>query len=176
MKEDLCSQLQMHLTSLRRYAIALVGDVNEADDLVQDTLLNVLTALRKGYQIDHLRGYLFKTLHNLRYSRVRSRRHASSFCSIDEVACSLAVDANQTDHVELSGLIEKIAKLPEEQRQVVLLVCLEGMSYRDTAAVTGLPIGTVMSRLCRARRRLMADLETRPAPNTKDPVMLEQAG
>lgn len=153
--EDLSNELHTHISSLRRYAMALVGDRADADDLVQETLQKAITYMQKGREIRNLRGYLFAILHNTRVSQLRRPENGASHVPFEDVVGGLAVAANQHHRAELRALLRELMKLREEQRQVVLLVCVEGLTYREAAAVIGVPIGTVMSRLARARQTLI---------------------
>lgn len=144
-----------HIPSLRRYARALTGDAWAADDLVQDTLERACSKWRLWLAGTDLRAWLFTLMHNLFVNQVRSRvRQAAVATMVDaeDVAHELqAPKAAQDDTLDLQKCL---MRLPEEQRAVLLLVSLEDMSYEDVARVTGVPIGTVMSRLSRARHRL----------------------
>jgi RNA polymerase sigma-70 factor (ECF subfamily) len=138
---------------LRRYARALTGDVMRADDLVQDTLERALgkwALWRPG----NLRAWLFSIMHNLFVNQARSPRVVDY--PGDDALPELPAREHQSDALELRDLARSLTKLPEEQREVLLLVCLEDLSYEDAAKVLGVPIGTVMSRLSRGRERLRA--------------------
>jgi RNA polymerase sigma-70 factor (ECF subfamily) len=138
---------------LRRYARALTGDAVRADDLVQDTLERALgkwALWRPG----NLRAWLFSIMHNLFVNLARSPRVVDY--PGDEALPELPTREHQGDALELRDLTRSLAKLPEEQREVLLLVSLEDLSYEDAAKVLGVPIGTVMSRLSRGRERLRA--------------------
>ena len=140
---------------LRRYARALTGDVVRADDLVQDTLERALgkwALWRPG----NLRAWLFSIMHNLFVNQARSPRVVDY--PGDEALPELPARGNQGDALELRDFARSLARLPEEQREVLLLVGLEDLSYEDAAKVLGVPIGTVMSRLSRGRERLRAHL------------------
>ena len=136
---------------LRRYARALTGDAVRADDLVQDTLER---ALRKWslWRPGNLRAWLFSIMHNLFVNQVRNPRSVD--CPGDDVLPDMPTRATQSDALELRDFARSLSRLPEEQREVVLLVALEDLSYEDTAKVLGVPVGTVMSRLSRGRERL----------------------
>jgi len=136
---------------LRRYARALTGDAVRADDLVQDTLERALgkwSLWRPG----KLGGWLFSIMHNIFVSQMR-RPRPIDFPG-DEVLPDLPMRAPQGDALELRDLANGLAQLPVEQREVLLLVGLENLSYEDTAKALGIPVGTVMSRLSRGRERL----------------------
>lgn len=147
---------------LRRYARALVGNREAADDLVQDTLERAWTRLYQWHHGSDLRAWLFSIMHNLRIDEMR--RPAPAMTSLDDEVIDLPVRATQSDRIEVADLGAALASLPEEQRAVVLLVALEEMSYAEVAATLGIPVGTVMSRLARGRERLRQILENHPTP------------
>jgi RNA polymerase sigma-70 factor (ECF subfamily) len=138
---------------LRRYARALTGDRNSADDLVQDTLERALSRLHLWREGSDLRAWLFTIMHNIYVNQIRSRIRRQHEALETEPAAE-AVRAPEPDWLELRDLETALARLPEEQRAVVLLVGLEQFTYEETARVLGVPTGTVMSRLSRARERL----------------------
>lgn len=138
---------------LRRYARALTGDAVRADDLVQDTLERAL-AKWVLWRPGSLRAWLFSIMHNIFVNQTRSPRVVDY--PGDEALPELPTREHQSDALELRDLTRKLAKLPEEQREVLLLVCLEDLSYEDAAKVLAVPLGTVMSRLSRGRERLRA--------------------
>jgi RNA polymerase sigma-70 factor, ECF subfamily len=136
---------------LRRYARALVGDRSAADDLVQDTLERAWTKLHLYRRGTDLRAWLFTVMHNVHVNKVRAARATDS---LEDDMPELAQRAVQGDALLVRDLERSIARLPAEQRAVLLLVTLEEMSYDDVARTLGIPIGTVMSRLSRAREKL----------------------
>ena len=140
---------------LRRYARALVGDRASADDLVQDTLERAWAKLHLYRSGTDLRAWLFTVMHNVHVNKVRSARAVDP---IDDEMPELAQRAAQGDGLLMRDLERSIARLPEEQRAVLLLVTLEEMSYEEVARALEIPIGTVMSRLSRAREKLRAML------------------
>jgi RNA polymerase sigma-70 factor (ECF subfamily) len=143
-----------HIISLRRYARVLVGNSADADDLVQECVARVLAQMRAWRPVRDLRAYLFATLHNVFIDGNRRRRAASLEIPIEDATASIVIPANQMLRLELRDLLEALSQIPPEQREVVLLVGLEGMSYLEAANVLGVPIGTVMSRLSRGREAL----------------------
>jgi len=149
---------------LRRYARALTGARDAADDLVQDTLERAWTKLHLWRGGSDLRAWLFTIMHNVHVNQVRSRASATMLPLDGELPDS-PVRATQADLLEVRDLQAAVARLPIEQREVLLLVALEHMSYQQTATTLGIPIGTVMSRLARARERLRLMLED-PAGTT----------
>jgi RNA polymerase sigma-70 factor (ECF subfamily) len=138
---------------LRRYARALVNDRASADDLVQDTLERAWAKLHLYRRGTDLRAWLFTVMHNVHVNKVRSARATDP---LDDEMPELAQRAAQGDSLVVRDLDRAIARLPDEQRVVLLLVTLEEMSYDQVAHALGIPIGTVMSRLSRAREKLRA--------------------
>jgi len=136
---------------LRRYARALAGDRATADDLVQDTLERAWSKLHLYRRGTDLRAWLFTVMHNVHVNRVRAARATDP---LDEGMPELATRAPQGDSLVVRDLDRALARLPDEQRSVLLLVALEEMSYEEVARALGIPIGTVMSRLSRAREKL----------------------
>lgn len=144
-----------HIPALRRYARALTGDAWAADDLVQDTLERACSRWRLWLAGTDLRAWLFTVMHNLFISQVRQDQRRAEIMQpvdIDDVAHELqAPGATQGITIDLQRCL---LRLPMDQRAVLLLVTLEEMSYAEVAKVVGVPIGTVMSRLARARDRM----------------------
>jgi len=149
---------------LRRYAMALVGDRDRADDLVQDSLERAWSRLKLWRRDGNIRAWLFTIMHNLNANAVRQAKRRPRHDPIDEVSVLPATPPNQEQRLELSLLAQGIAALPAEQRAVVLLVGLEQMRYEEVAGILDLPIGTVMSRLHRGRERLRRALAGEAAP------------
>jgi RNA polymerase sigma-70 factor (ECF subfamily) len=138
---------------LRRYARALAGDRATADDLVQDTLERAWSKLHLYRRGTDLRAWLFTVMHNVHVNRVRAARPTDP---LEEDMPELAQRASQGDALLVRDLDRAISRLPDEQRAVLLLVTLEEMSYDTVARTLEIPIGTVMSRLSRAREKLRA--------------------
>jgi RNA polymerase sigma-70 factor, ECF subfamily len=136
---------------LRRYARALVGDRASADDLVQDTLERAWAKLHLYRRGTDLRAWLFTVMHNVHVNKVRATRVTDT---LEDELPELAQRASQGDTLLVRDLDRAIARLPSEQRAVLLLVTLEEMRYEEVARALGIPIGTVMSRLSRAREKL----------------------
>lgn len=145
------SELIQHIPRLRRYARALAGDAARADDLVQDTLERALVKLDLWRPGSDLRAWLFTLMHNLFVNQIRSG--GPTHCELDEAA-DVPVRGAQADGLAVRDIHSALARLPSEQREVILLVGLEQFSYADAARVLGVPVGTVMSRLSRGRERL----------------------
>jgi RNA polymerase sigma factor (sigma-70 family) len=148
-----------HVPRLRRYATAWLHNVADADDLVQDC---VERALRQHATLQHperLGGWLFAILHNLHLSNLRRDRRRGVTIGIDALADDLALSAPPEDRNQIREFARAMASLSEDHRQILLLVSLEGLTYREIAELLEVPIGTVMSRLARARERLRIALE-----------------
>ena len=149
-------QIEEQIPRLRRYARALTGDRNAADDLVQDTLERALSRFHLWRQGSDLRAWLFTIMHNIFVNQMRSRvRHPHE--TLDESAAE-ELHARDPDWAELRDIGDALARLPGEQRAVLLLVGLEQFTYEEAARVLDIPLGTVMSRLSRGRERLRAML------------------
>jgi RNA polymerase sigma-70 factor (ECF subfamily) len=149
---------------LRRYARALTGERAAADDLVQDALERAWSKLHLYRRGTDLRAWLFTVMHNV---YVNQRRAARPSTTLDEDLPELAQPARESDGLVLRDLDLAIRRLPPEQREVLLLVALEEMSYEDAAGALGIPIGTVMSRLARAREKLRAMMAGLPPDGGK---------
>ena len=140
------------LSSLRRYAHALLRDRGAADDLVQDTLDRAWTRIASWQDGADMRPWLFSIMHNLHVDQMRRPRLPT--VPVEEEALSVAVRGTHHDNLELRDLDAALRRLPDEQREVLLLVALEEMSYAEAADVLGISPGNVASRLCRAREKL----------------------
>jgi len=150
------------LPALRRYARALTRDEGEAEDLVQDALVRAYEG-RAGFVPGRdLRRWLFSILHNAFVDQGRARSaEARRIAAVAEDADTVLPPA-QDHHVRLAEVRRAFLALPEEQRAALHLVAVEGMSYAEAAAALDVPVGTVMSRLARARETLRR-LDERPA-------------
>ena len=144
---------------LRRYARALVGDRAAADDLIQDTLERAWSKFSQFRDGSDLRAWLFSIMHNEHINQIRKRRDTMSF---DDDAHDVSVPATQSDGLEIRDLDRALQTLPVEQREVLLLIVIEEMSYEEVSVALGIPTGTVMSRLSRARERVRAYMSGTP--------------
>lgn len=156
--------IEEQIPRLRRYARALTGDRDRADDLVQDTLERAWGKFHLWRQGSDIRAWLFTIMHNL---FVNQLRQGHSFMALEQEALDIPVRAAQEDGLEMRDLLSAIARLPEEFREVLLLVGLEQMRYEEVAQVLGIPAGTVMSRLSRGRERLRALMAGNAAPTLR---------
>lgn len=144
---------------LRRYARVLTGEASRADDLVQDTLARAWEKRAMWQAGTDLRAWLFTVMHNVFMNqRALARRDARNVTldSDDEHrdAWQFAVQPGQQAHVELKETLALFGRLPADQREVLVLAAVEEMRYEEIAAVLDIPVGTVMSRLSRAREKL----------------------
>jgi RNA polymerase sigma-70 factor (ECF subfamily) len=162
MHDDDGERLLVWLPRLRRYARALAGARDEADDLVQDTLERAWARLHLWRGVADMRAWLFGIMHNLHVDGVRRPRLDT--VPIDDATPESAVTPTQGERLAVLDLQAALDRLPVEQKEVLLLIGLEDMSYADAARTLGIPIGTVMSRLSRGRERLRAALEGRGEP------------
>lgn len=151
---DICRKIEEEIPRLRRYARALTRDINAADDLVQDCLARALSKVHLWQKGTDLRAWLFTILHNQYVNHVRRAVREGSAVGLSDSEPMLTSAPNQGKRLELRDLERAIAKLPEEQRSVLLLVGLEGMRYEEVAAVLDVPVGTIRSRLSRGREML----------------------
>lgn len=149
------SAITEQIPRLRRYARALTGSREAADDLVQDTLERALKRSALFRPGGNARAWLFTIMHNLFVNGVRSAE-ATRVTALSESHEQQALHDSADENLLVRDIGRALGQLPFEQREVVLLVGLEELSYEDTASVIGSPVGTVMSRLSRGRERLRA--------------------
>ncbi|MHB1229863.1 MAG: RNA polymerase sigma factor [Halothiobacillus sp.] len=151
---------------LRRYALVLLGDRHRADDLVQDTLERALQKFHLWRSESEIRPWLFSIMHNLHVDQYRTQpRHLDP---LDTLGFELSTRATQEDALTMRDLLQQLSQLPDEQRSILLLVAVEQLAYKDIARILGIPIGTVMSRLSRAREHLRRiQEEAAPTPHLK---------
>jgi RNA polymerase sigma-70 factor (ECF subfamily) len=149
------SAIEACIPALRRYAAALLRGRQDADDLVHDTLLRALDNLHTRRDDGDLRAWLFAIMHNLFISQAR---RAGMRREREPQAVTIEPDAGQPGGQEEAlyrrDLVRALNALPPEHRAVILLVAVEDLSYAEAARILNIPIGTVMSRLSRAREKL----------------------
>jgi RNA polymerase sigma factor (sigma-70 family) len=156
---DMLRQIEPVIPALRRYARALVRNHAAADDLVQDCLERAVSHWnqRRG---GNPRPWLFTILHNLAVNQFRRTKTRGKHIAIDEAnEDDFGQDAVQEQKLMYRDVLDRLSRLPEDQRAVLLLVAVEDLSYADAAKVLDIPVGTVMSRLSRARERLQHEIE-----------------
>ena len=156
---DMTLEIAPHLPRLRRYARSLLRDSTRADDLVQDTMVR---ALEKAHLYQHdtnLRGWLVTIMHNEHVNATRRLMRGPIHVSDDAIG-ELGRAQTQEAPVELREVRRAVERLPREQRTPLLLHWLHGLKYEEIAAKMGVPLGTVQSRISRARKALRAMMET----------------
>jgi RNA polymerase sigma-70 factor (ECF subfamily) len=163
------AELVAALPRLRRYARVLTGDGNRADDLVQDTLARAWEKRGLWLAGSDLRAWLFTIMHNVHVNQFARRRREQAESSLDAeegpaAGLEIPVRATQSDRLELAEVLTHIARLPTEQREVLILAAVEELRYDEIARIQGIPIGTVMSRLNRAREKLRRMVSDPPTP------------
>lgn len=167
---DMVRLIEPLIPALRRYARALTRDRAAADDLVQDCLERAVGHWQQRRADGDARTWIFAILHNLAVSGMRRARRRGPHVPMDDAdEAALARPPTQEDGLHRHDVLAALAELPEDQRTVLLLVSVEGLSYAEAAVVTGVPVGTVMSRLARGRERLRRAMEEEPA--LRQPVL-----
>lgn len=153
-RQEFVSALVAQLPALRRYAVALVGNATLADDLVQDTIERAIRRSAQLREPERLAGWLRRILHNLYVDEIRRGRGRGTEQDITELADDLSLSVPAYDGTAIREFIKAIGNLSVEHRQILLLVGVEEMNYREIAEELDIPIGTVMSRIARAREKL----------------------
>src|SRR6516162_2358084 len=146
--------VENEIPRLRRYARALTRDSSRADDLVQDTLVRAIAKAHLWQAGTDIRAWLFTIMHNQYVNNIRHAMCEPATVDVDQLASTLVATSDPTASRQLSELDCALGYLSKGQREVVLLIGLEGMSYDEAAKILRLPIGTVRSRLGRAREAL----------------------
>lgn len=163
MRDRFSDDLIAFLPNLRRFALSLCRSTDLADDLVQITAERALAARDRFDPSTRIEAWLLRILRNAWIDH--ARRTATQGTSVDIEETPDASIADGTAHVESVLMLRRtetaIATLPDDQREVMMLVCVDDLSYREAAEVIGVPIGTVMSRLARARLALAQKLGIR---------------
>lgn len=172
-QDDFDWLLEQEIPHLRRYAMALCGDDAEADDLVQDCLERALRKRWLWLRQGRLRSWLFRVLYRVHLNRRRDGRRERAHLSLDELAVEPAQVARQVLRVECLDMLSAMQRLPEEQRNAILLIALEDLSYEEAAWVLRIPIGTLRSRIARGRGTLRELCEL-PAPSAAVPAVLRR--
>jgi len=159
--------IEAHIPSLRRYARALLRDADRADDLVHDCLERALGRWHLWRSDGDLRAWLFTIMHNLYVNALRRDALRRARASTEAMLRFSTEAPAQDDRLYLRSLAAALDEIPADQREVVLLVGLEGFSYREVAGIIGVPIGTVMSRLSRGREKLREIIGEKDAPTIR---------
>jgi RNA polymerase sigma factor (sigma-70 family) len=149
------------IPALRRYATGLLRNRTVADDLVQDTLERAISRWHQRRPDGDTRAWLFAILHNQAINQLRQSARRGQHTAIEDVDPGRLAEApRQEEGLAYSEIMQAVQALPEEFRAVLLLIAVEGLSYAEVASVLAVPLGTVMSRLSRARARLSQIMET----------------
>jgi RNA polymerase sigma-70 factor (ECF subfamily) len=141
---------------LRIYARALTRDYDRAEDLLQDSLERAYSRFHYFKKGSNLKSWLFTIMHNLNANDARKYNNGPEFVSVEQDGELPSWDSSGDDGIEISDLYQALSALSDQQREIIVLVCLEDMSYKEVARVLDIPEGTVMSRLYRARENLRA--------------------
>jgi RNA polymerase sigma-70 factor (ECF subfamily) len=160
---DIYQRIEAEIPVLRRYARALIRNLTDADDLVQECVARALTKLHLWREGSNLRSWLFTILHNQYVDHVRRSIRSGTTVEFDGATdLPLRLPATQEKRLELRDLDRALGLLTAEQRMVILLVGLEGMPYSDIGTILGIPVGTVRSRLSRGRAALRGLMGVEP--------------
>jgi len=149
---------------LRRFALVMTGDLDQADDLVQETCMRALARVAQWQPGTRLDSWMYRIAQNIWLDRMRARKVRGVSVGVEAAEEMSGSDGRKVveSRQDLAAVSAAMAELPEDQRALVALVCIDGLSYKEAAEITGTPIGTVMSRLARARRELYARLHAPP--------------
>jgi len=161
------TQLIAQVPRLRRYARALTGDDGRADDLVQDALERAWRRMGYWRRGSDLRAWLFTLMHNVFVNDVRRAARRGQTVSLDDHATAVASKGGNETSRLVDELDRGLATLSLDHREVLLLVALEGLTYEEVAELLGIPLGTVMSRLYRARERMRHWLDGKESTNLR---------
>ena len=158
------------LPRLRRFAFSLTGNMDEADDLVQAACERALSREHQWRRGTRLDSWLFRIIHNLWIDNARSSRQSKIHIPIEEEGegqKEVSEEGGIEAKIMLQQVLQAMEQLPETDRVILSLICVDGMSYREASATLDIPLGTVMSRLARARQRLYALLNEQQSPGYK---------
>lgn len=156
--QDMLRQIEPLIPAMRRYARSLLRDRSAADDLVQDCLERAVGNWSQRRD-SNPRAWIFTILHNLAMTRFRRTSTRPRHIAIEDAQEDVFAQAPaQEDGLRYRELLQVLDRLPEDQKAVLLLATVEGLSYAEIAGVLDVPLGTVMSRLSRARERLLKEM------------------
>lgn len=160
MADDIRDRMVELLPRLRRFAYALTGSLDKADDLVQETCARALANAEQWQSGTRLDSWMYRIAQNLWFDRMRAQKVRGASVDPDMAQDIAGVDGRDVteSRLTLQAVAKGIAKLPADQQLVIAHVCIDGLSYKDAAEALGIPIGTVMSRLARARQALHQSL------------------
>lgn len=159
-KDAVTSIMVGQIPYLRRYARALTQNAADADDLVQNCLVRAIAKMDRFEAGTNLRAWLLAIMHNIFIDSFRKKRRSREVCETTEtIQKGLFTPANQFRRVQVTDVESALAKLPAAQRSTLLLIALENLTYEEVARITEVPVGTVRSRLSRARHALIEMVE-----------------
>jgi RNA polymerase sigma factor (sigma-70 family) len=156
---DLAAEIEPHIPALRRYAWALVRNQDAADDLVQDCLERAISRWHLRHRDADPRAFLFTILRNQFVNTLRQKARRGPHVDLQDAEAQVATDPDGERSLLGRDALQALCAMPEEQRSLLLLIAVEDLSYQQAAEVFGVPIGTIMSRLSRARANLRALIE-----------------
>ncbi len=160
-------EIEACIPALRRYAGALTGNWEHADDLVQDALERAIRKQRLWSPSGSLQSWLFKLQTNIYRNDLRRQKRRPPLTLIDDLTVDPSIPPDQPARLALAETKRALAYLPDEQRQALLLVALEGFSYKEATVILDIPQGTLMSRLGRARKNLRQIIDEGLPPKGK---------
>lgn len=176
-RDDLLAQIP----SLRAFAVSLCGQMDKADDLVQEALVKAWSSLGSFTEGTNMRAWLFTILRNVYYSEHRKRRREVQDAD-GMFSAKLMVHPSQNGHMDLQDFRDALAKLPADQKEALILVGASGFSYEEAAAICGVAVGTIKSRVNRARGALTRGLavdttsEFGPEPSLQAAMIVNSSG
>jgi RNA polymerase sigma-70 factor (ECF subfamily) len=164
--EEFAQELERHLPHLRAFARVLCRSRDLADDMVQEALMKGWAARRRFHRGTRFKAWIFTILRNSYLTFVRRGKFEGTY--VEGAELTMKEPANQVPHVELLEVQHALTKLPKQQQETLMLVVGEGMSYAEAAEVCGCMIGTIKSRVARARSGLQAILDGEHLPDAAD--------
>ncbi|MBX9588539.1 MAG: RNA polymerase sigma factor [Hyphomonadaceae bacterium] len=161
MTDEIRSRMVAVLPRLRRFAYALTGSTEHGDDLVQEACLRALSRVERWQPGTRLDSWMYRIAQNIWLDRMRANKVRGEVVDVEAVEELPGLDGREITESQLTleEVDAALRRLPAEQRAVIALVCIEGVSYKEAAEISGVPIGTIMSRLARARQALHAILD-----------------
>ena len=172
MTDEFRTRMVELLPRLRRFAVALTGYLDQADDLVQEACMRALSRVDQWQPGTRLDSWMYRIAQNLWLDRVRARKVRGYPVDAQVAEAVAGSDGREVteSRLTLSAVSAAMMQLSEDQRVLIALVCVDGLSYKEASEITNTPIGTVMSRLARARRELHALLEPSAQPASGRPA------
>lgn len=162
---DIVDQLTALQPRFRRFAYGLTGSMDQADDLVQNAYERAFTRLHQWKPGSRLDSWMFRIIQTVHLNGVDAARVRQRYASdVDPADVQTSKQSSPENSLQFEQVRKLVAQLPEEQRVVLLLVAVEGVSYKEAASILNIPMGTVTSRIARARSTLVSGLNERPKP------------